>query len=49
MVQEAGFGWAVAVANRAVPERADRYALPRLTVGDWSAKRLRGEIRAAGG
>jgi peptidoglycan/xylan/chitin deacetylase (PgdA/CDA1 family) len=49
MVQEAGFDWAVAVANRAVPERADRYALPRLTVGDWSAKRLRREIRAAGG
>jgi peptidoglycan/xylan/chitin deacetylase (PgdA/CDA1 family) len=49
MVAEAGFAWAVAVENRAVPRRAKRYALPRLTVGDWSAARLRHEIRAAGG
>lgn len=49
LVAEAGFKWAVAVKNRAVPRRFDRYALPRLTVGDWSAERLRREIRDAGG
>ena len=48
-VAEAGFEWAVAVENRAVPRRFDRYALPRLTVGDWTAERLRREIRNAGG
>lgn len=49
MAAEAGFDWAVAVENRAVPRRFDRYALPRLTVGNWSAERLRREIRDAGG
>ncbi|MGN6496840.1 MAG: polysaccharide deacetylase family protein [Tsuneonella sp.] len=48
LVAEAGFAWAVGVENRAVPRGANRYALPRLTVGDWSAARLRQEIRAAG-
>lgn len=48
-VAEAGFEWAVAVENRAVPRRYDRFALPRLTVGDWSAARLRRAIRDAGG
>lgn len=48
-VVEAGFAWAMAVHNRAVFPRFDRFALPRLTVGDWSAARLRREIRDAGG
>lgn len=48
-VDEAGFAWAVAVGNRAVPRQPNLYALPRLTVGDWTAARLRREIRAAGG
>jgi peptidoglycan/xylan/chitin deacetylase (PgdA/CDA1 family) len=49
LVREAGFAWAVVVGNRAVPAGADRYVLPRLTVGYWGPEQLRRAIRAAGG
>jgi peptidoglycan/xylan/chitin deacetylase (PgdA/CDA1 family) len=34
-VRECGFAWACSTESRALPARADRYALPRLGVLDW--------------
>jgi peptidoglycan/xylan/chitin deacetylase (PgdA/CDA1 family) len=48
-VERAGYRWAVTTRPALVdPRRFDRYALPRLTVGDWQPGELTSAIAALG-
>lgn len=45
-VIEAGYDWAVVTDDAAInPRRFDRYALPRVTAGNWAAQTLLGKLR----
>lgn len=48
-VERSGYRWAVTTRSARIdPKRFDRYALPRLAVGDWEPARLTAAIAALG-